>query len=82
MLGGGLPAASMAALMGPSGTGKTTLGLHFLSGSSASEPGLLFGCYEPPERLRLKAETMGLSLPWSARPPIPGKDSSLYECGC
>jgi hypothetical protein len=45
---------------GPVGAGKTTLGLQFLSGSSAAEPGLLFGCCEPPERLRLKAEAMGL----------------------
>ena len=49
-------------MVGPSGAGKTTFGLQFLSASSASEPGLLFGCYEPPERLRLKAETMGLDL--------------------
>jgi circadian clock protein KaiC len=62
MLQGGLPSATMAALAGPSGAGKTTLGLHFLLGSNAREPGLLFGCYEPPERLRLKAETMGLDL--------------------
>jgi circadian clock protein KaiC len=48
--------------VGPSGAGKTTLGLQFLGGSSAVEPGLLFGCYEPPERLRLKAATMGLDL--------------------
>jgi ABC-type hemin transport system ATPase subunit len=38
MLGGGLPAATMTALVGPSGAGKTTLGLQFLSGSSAAEP--------------------------------------------
>jgi circadian clock protein KaiC len=62
MLGGGLPAATMTALVGPSGAGKTTLGLQFLEGSSADEPGLLFGCYEPPERLRLKAATMGFDL--------------------
>jgi circadian clock protein KaiC len=49
-------------VVGPSGAGKTTLGLQFLAASSASEPGLLFGCYEPPERLLLKAETMGLYL--------------------
>jgi circadian clock protein KaiC len=62
MLGGGIPAATMTALVGPSGAGKTTLCLHFLSGSSASEPGLLFSCYEPPERLRFKATTIGLDL--------------------
>jgi circadian clock protein KaiC len=60
--GGGIPAATMTALVGPSGAGKTTLGLQFLGGSSAVEPGLLFGCYEPPERLRLKAATMGVDL--------------------
>jgi circadian clock protein KaiC len=59
---GGLPAATMTALMGPSGTGKITIGLHFLSCSSGSEPGLLFGCYEPPERLRLKASAMSFDL--------------------
>ncbi|MCW6512286.1 ATPase domain-containing protein [Lichenifustis flavocetrariae] len=62
MFGGGIPAATLTGLVGPSGSGKTTLGLHFLSGSSASEPGLLFGCYEPPERLRYKATTMGFDL--------------------
>jgi circadian clock protein KaiC len=62
ILHGGLPLATMGALVGPSGAGKTTLGLQFLATSCASEPGLLFGCYEPPERLLLKAETMGLHL--------------------
>jgi circadian clock protein KaiC len=62
MFGGGLPRGSVGALVGPSGSGKTTLGLHFLSASSAAEPGLMFGCYEPPERLRLKASLMGFDL--------------------
>jgi circadian clock protein KaiC len=60
LLHGGLPLASMAAVVGPAGAGKTTLGLQFLAVSSAAEPGLLFGCYESPARLRLKAEAMGL----------------------
>jgi len=62
MLGGGIPEATITGLVGPSGAGKTTLGLHFLSGSTATEPGLMFGCYEPPERLRYKAATMGFDL--------------------
>ena len=64
---GGIPEATMTAVVGPSGSGKTTLGLQFLSASSAAEPGLLFGCYEPPERLHLKAETMGLDFPAAER---------------
>ncbi len=54
MLGGGVPAASTTMVMGPSGTGKTTLGLQFLSGSSGAEPGLLFGFYETPARIDAK----------------------------
>jgi circadian clock protein KaiC len=54
MLGGGLPARSSTMVIGPSGTGKTTLGLQFLGQSSAQEPGLLFGFYETPERIRTK----------------------------
>ncbi len=54
MLGGGLPASSTTMVMGPSGVGKTTLGLQFLSGSSKAEPGLLFGFYETPTRIDAK----------------------------
>jgi circadian clock protein KaiC len=67
VLRGGIPGATVTAVVGPSGSGKTTLGLQFLSASSAAEPGLLFGCYEPPERLHLKAETVGLDLPAAER---------------
>lgn len=56
MLGGGIPAASTTMLMGPSGIGKTTIGLHFLSGASREEPGLMFGFYETPASLRAKAD--------------------------
>ncbi len=55
MLGGGLPAASTTMVMGPSGVGKTTLGLQFLSRCSDAEPGLLFGFYETPARIAAKA---------------------------
>jgi len=62
MIHGGLPCASTSVLFGPTGAGKTTFGLHFLDESSKSEPGLLFGFYETPPRLLLKAGTLGLGL--------------------
>jgi circadian clock protein KaiC len=58
MLGGGFPARSATMLIGPSGTGKTTIGLQFLSLSTASEPGLLLGFYETPARIHLKAKAI------------------------
>jgi circadian clock protein KaiC len=61
-LRGGLPAATSTLLVGPSGAGKTTLGLHFLAAASAREPGLLFGFYETPLRLRIKARALGIDL--------------------
>ncbi|HYO53683.1 ATPase domain-containing protein [Archangium sp.] len=62
MLKGGLPCASTSVIFGPTGAGKTTLGLHFLNESSRSEPGLLFGFYETPPRIFLKARALGLDL--------------------
>ena len=56
---GGLPDASASVVIGSSGTGKTTLGLHFLSRCSAAEPGLLFGFFEAPARVRVKARGFG-----------------------
>ena len=46
--------------LGPPGSGKTTLGLHFLAQSSEAEPGLMFGFYEAPSRLCNKARNFGL----------------------
>lgn len=60
LVGGGLPAGSMTLVTGPSGSGKTTLGLHFLSEASADAPGLHFGFFETPERLRAKARALGI----------------------
>lgn len=60
MMGGGLPQGSTTMLLGPSGTGKTTLGLHFLAKSTVEEPGLLFGFFEGPSRLGKKAQNFGL----------------------
>jgi circadian clock protein KaiC len=62
LLQGGLPAGSATLLVGPTGAGKTTLGLHYLSLSSAQEPGLMFGFYETPAHLLQKARSIGLDL--------------------
>jgi circadian clock protein KaiC len=62
MIGGGLPRASTTLLLGPSGIGKTTLGLHFLSQCTLEDRGLYFGFYEAPAGIRAKATALGLSL--------------------
>ena len=54
--------ASTTVVIGSSGTGKTTFGLHFLSRSTPAEPGLLFGFFESAPRLRAKARALGLDL--------------------
>ncbi len=58
MMQGGLPFASCSVVLGPSGAGKTALGLQFLSTCTADEPGLLVGFYETPERLLARAEAI------------------------
>lgn len=60
LIGGGLVESSVTLLLGPSGTGKTTFGLNFLARSTPEAPGLLFGFYESPQRLRAKAGALGL----------------------
>jgi circadian clock protein KaiC len=62
ILGGGLHSSSVTLVMGPSGIGKTTLGLKFLSESTVEAPGLHFGFYESPERLRLKGQSLGIDI--------------------
>ena len=62
MIGGGIPRGTTTLVLGASGSGKTSLGLHFLSQSSAEEPGLFFGFYETPLRLRVKAAGIGIAL--------------------
>lgn len=59
LLGGGLPGGSVTLVMGPSGIGKTSLGVNFLAASTVKEPGLHFGFYETPQRLRVKASALG-----------------------
>ncbi|HEV7915608.1 MAG TPA: ATPase domain-containing protein [Albitalea sp.] len=58
----GLPTGSASVVIGSTGTGKTTLGLHFLMQCSAREPGLLFGFFESPDRIRAKARSFGFDL--------------------
>jgi circadian clock protein KaiC len=63
MLGGGIPAASSTFLFGATGTGKTLLGLSFLTGAlSRGEPAAYYGFYEVPLRLLAAGESVGLPL--------------------
>ncbi|MCO5170214.1 MAG: DUF2075 domain-containing protein [Planctomycetes bacterium] len=62
MLGGGLPCGSTTVVLGPPGSGKTTLGLQLLSRASAAEPALLFGFYERPPLVLDKSDALGLGL--------------------
>ena len=62
MMGGGPLCGTTTLILGASGAGKTTLGMHFLASSSAEEPGLHVGFYETPERLLANATAVGLDL--------------------
>ena len=62
VIGGGLAGSSVTLVAGPSGTGKTSIGIEFLSQATAAEPGLYFGFYETPQRMRLKASALGKDL--------------------
>lgn len=60
IMAGGWPESSITIAMGPTGIGKTTLGLQFLAASSAEEPGLMFSFFESPEFIMGKAQSLGL----------------------
>ncbi len=63
MLRGGVPRTSSTMLVGPTGSGKTTFGLHYMNeGARRGEPGLFFGFHERPEALFAKARTLGMNL--------------------
>jgi circadian clock protein KaiC len=62
MLGGGLPSESTTMLLGPSGVGKTSMGLKFLEGSTSECPGLAISFYETEARARVKARSLGIDL--------------------
>jgi len=71
MLGGGLPCRSNTMLLGPTGVGKTTLGLQFLAaGAARGEAGVYFGFYEHPPDLLARGRRLQLGF---------GIDSSPIE---
>ncbi|HEX2095110.1 MAG TPA: ATPase domain-containing protein [Longimicrobiaceae bacterium] len=63
MLGGGLARDSVTLMVGTPGSGKTLLGISFLTaGAEAGEPGLFFGYHEAPQALLQKAAAVDLPL--------------------
>lgn len=63
MLGGGLPEHSITMVLGPTGCGKTILGLQYLAaGALDGDPSLYFGFYESPPELLAKSARIGLGL--------------------
>ena len=78
---GGVPCDSVTLVEGPGGTGKTLLGLQFLSACTADEPGLLFGFHERAPALLRAGDGVGLALAalvqsgaLELRTPTPGDD--------
>jgi len=61
-IGGGLAASSVTLVLGPSGVGKTTLGLNFALSGSEAEPALFLSFYESPTRIALKAKALGFNV--------------------
>ena len=59
---GGYPVASVTAVAGTSGSGKTLLGLHFVGQATSQEPAVLFGFYESPAVLVQIAASFCLDL--------------------
>jgi circadian clock protein KaiC len=63
MLRGGLAVGTTSVVLGYAGSGKTTLGLHFLKkGAEEGESGILFGFYESPDRLLQASDKLGMGL--------------------
>ncbi len=63
LTGGGIPAYDSTLLLGTTGTGKTTLALHFTEeGVSKGESCLYLSFHEKPQRLLRKARTFGMEL--------------------
>jgi circadian clock protein KaiC len=62
MLGGGVARTSSTLVLGPTGSGKTSLGLCFLNAGGADEPALMLGFYEPPGNVARRAEDLAPTL--------------------
>ncbi|TSD15289.1 recombinase RecA [Haloglomus irregulare] len=63
LLGGGLPTGRAYVLRGPPGTGKTILGLHFLTArAETGERPLFVGFEEPVEDIERNAASLGFDL--------------------
>jgi circadian clock protein KaiC len=63
LLGGGVESGSTTLVLGTAGSGKTTLGLHFLSQAARNnERWLHFGFFEDPESLLRRAHQLDLPL--------------------
>lgn len=60
MLRGGYPSKSATLIHGPTGVGKTTFGLHFISGATKKAPALFYTFYESPRFLISKAASLGI----------------------
>jgi circadian clock protein KaiC len=61
MLRGGVRSGSITMLLGSSGSGKTVLGMQFLSeGLKRGERGVYFGFYEQPEAILAKCQRVGI----------------------
>ncbi|SEM21642.1 circadian clock protein KaiC [Stigmatella aurantiaca] len=63
MLAGGLPMGSTTILLGPPGSGKTLLGMHFLAeGARKGDRGHYFAFYDAPRRMLAQTASVGLEL--------------------
>lgn len=69
LLGGGVPSESATLVLGPTGSGKTTLGVHFVAQATVESPALLLSFYESPARLAARGRQIGIDL------------APLFECG-
>lgn len=56
MMSNGIAEGSTTLVLGPTGSGKTSLGLHFLGAATEEAPGLLVGFYESPGAVAARAE--------------------------